>query len=224
MKLLIVSATPFEIAPLLQLLEAKHKQLAPSRYQWHDAEVSILITGVGMPLTAYALTKVLVANKFDLVINAGIAGAFNRNLKIGEVVQVVSERFGDLGAEEADGSFQDIHSMGLIAADQYPFQNGRMPNHLAGDFEFLPKAHGLSVNRVHGHTKSIEQALHFGADVESMEGAAVFYTCLMEQVPFLEIRSISNYVEPRNKDNWNIPLAITNLNEVLVQIVETLSS
>ena len=38
-----------------------------------------------------------------MIINAGIAGAFNRSLKIGDVVQVVSEQFGDLGVEEKDG-------------------------------------------------------------------------------------------------------------------------
>ncbi len=56
-----------------------------------------------------------------------------------------------------------------------------------------------------------------------MEGAAFFYACLMTQAPFLQIRAISNYVEPRNKDNWNIPLAIDRLNEVLAQMVNGLA-
>ena len=44
-----------------------------------------------------------------------------------------------------------------------------------------------------------------------MEGAAFFYVCLCENIPFLQIRAISNYVEQRNEKNWNIPLAIKNL-------------
>jgi len=55
--------------------------------------------------------------------------------------------------------------------------------------------------------------------VESMEGAAFFYACLMAEVPFLEIRSISNFVEPRNRDAWDLPLAIGNLNQVLAEIL-----
>ena len=56
-----------------------------------------------------------------------------------------------------------------------------------------------------------------------MEGAAFFYVCLQEKIPFLQIRSISNYVEKRNKSNWNIPLAIDNLNVVLLDIINSLN-
>jgi futalosine hydrolase len=49
-----------------------------------------------------------------------------------------------------------------------------------------------------------------------MEGAAVFYVAQQEKIPALQIRAISNLVEKRNKDNWDIPLAIKNLNEWLI--------
>ncbi len=55
--------------------------------------------------------------------------------------------------------------------------------------------------------------------METMESAGVFYVCLMEKVNFLAIRAISNFVEPRNKEAWNIPLAIANLNRVLFEII-----
>ena len=45
----------------------------------------------------------------------------------------------------------------------------------------------------------------------------------MEQVKFLQIRSISNYVETRNRENWNIPLAIQNLNQVLTEMLQALA-
>jgi len=81
----------------------------------------------------------------------------------------------------------------------------------------------LSVNKVHGNSSSIEQLQkQFDADLESMEGAAFFQACLIEKIPFLQVRSISNYVESRNRDNWDIPGAIEALNEVLIQLVETL--
>jgi futalosine hydrolase len=46
-----------------------------------------------------------------------------------------------------------------------------------------------------------------------MEGAAVFYVCLNENIPVLQIRSISNYVEDRDTTKWDIPLAIKQLNK-----------
>ena len=40
--------------------------------------------------------------------------------------------------------------------------------------------------------------------IESMEGAALHYVCLMEKIPFLQIRSISNYIGERDKKKWNM--------------------
>jgi futalosine hydrolase len=49
-----------------------------------------------------------------------------------------------------------------------------------------------------------------------MEGAAVAYVCERFDVPWVQIRAISNMVEPRNRSAWDIPLAIKNLHfEVL---------
>ncbi|HEY0274233.1 MAG TPA: hypothetical protein VGC22_13660, partial [Chitinophaga sp.] len=56
--------------------------------------------------------------------------------------------------------------------------------------------------------------------VESMEGAAFHYACLVEKVPFLQLRSISNYVEVRDKSKWKIGLAVKHLNDALLQLVQ----
>lgn len=217
--ILIVSATPFEIAPLLEHLQKNFIEHDPYHFQKGERSVAVLITGVGLPLTAYSLGKVFANNKYDLAINAGIAGAFNRDLPIGGVVEVVSERFADLGVEEADGGFTDIHTLGLIDPNQAPFTNGILENPDPGNF--LPSAKGLSVNKVHGSTPSIATiTARYDADVETMEGAAFFYACLLEKQTFLAIRAISNYVEPRNRNNWNIPLAIENLNTILIKIIK----
>jgi len=53
-----------------------------------------------------------------------------------------------------------------------------------------------------------------------MEGAAFFYACLLSGVPFHEVRSISNFVEERDKSKWDIPLALANLNNVLFEILK----
>jgi futalosine hydrolase len=52
-----------------------------------------------------------------------------------------------------------------------------------------------------------------------MEGAAVFYACLYAGVPFAQVRSISNWVEPRNRANWKLDEAISNLNNILQQML-----
>lgn len=223
MRLLIVSATPFEITPLEEYLKINGVSQDNHFYKYENLEIKILITGVGMPMTTYALTKFLSLYKIDLAINVGVAGAYSNTLKIGDVVNVIAERFGDLGTEEADGSFTDIHEMDLIPPNTPPFLHGQLNHPLSTEIAFLPKAIGLTINKVHGTAKSIAAIKKkYEVDVESMEGAAFFLVCLLEKVSFLEIRAISNYVEPRNKDNWNLPLAIENLNKTLLNILSNL--
>jgi futalosine hydrolase len=224
MNLLLVAATPFEIKAYTDYLDQNFIKTQPFRYQKGEVQVAVLITGVGLPLTAYALGSVLNTSEWTLVINAGVAGAIDPALKIGDVVQVTSERFADLGVEEADGQFTDVHQMGLIEADQPPFQNGRLVNKDSNNYAFLPGVHGISVNKVHGTTASIAAltSKYPDAQTESMEGAAFFYACLLHNIPFLEIRSISNYVEARNRDNWDLPLAIAQLNNTLIELTKVL--
>ncbi len=62
-------------------------------------DLSVLITGVGMVNTAYYLGKYS-NNLFDCVINIGICGALNKNLNIGEVVNVTEDTLSELGAED----------------------------------------------------------------------------------------------------------------------------
>lgn len=224
MRVLLVAATSFEVAPTYEWLQLQCQQIGNQQFKKDFLEVQVLITGVGLPMTTYALTKALQSSKpFDLHINAGIAGAINRKLEIGQVVQVTSEQFADLGVEEADGSFTSMHALDLLPANQYPFNGGILRNPDA-DASFLPSASAISVNKVHGASPSIEQLKeNYEVDIESMEGAAFFYVCLMEQVKFLQIRSISNYVEARNRENWDIPLALKNLNEVLIGMLQALA-
>ncbi|RMG79167.1 MAG: futalosine hydrolase [Bacteroidetes bacterium] len=224
MKVLLVAATPFEMAPTDHFLTEHFDKNKAGIFQKNELEVESLITGVGMPLTGFALGRAFAREQYDLAINAGVAGAIRPDLEIGSVVHVVSERWGDLGVEEADGSFTDIHEMGLISPDEPPFSEGVLHNASVEGFDFLPKVRGLTVNKVHGSAASIEAMRRkYEVDVETMEGAAFFLACLLSETPFLEIRSISNRVEPRNREGWNLPLAIDRLNETLMGILNLLA-
>lgn len=201
MKILLVAATRAEIALL-----AAHFDL-PERDFVKTKNFDLLITGVGMTATAYALGKYLSAN-YKLVLNLGIAGAFNHKTPLASLVNVVSDEFAELGAENGD-SFISIDELGFGKA-KYIARN----NLLNSEVEQLVKVHGITVNRVHGNSNNIARIVQqFNPDIESMEGAAVLYCCEKETIPCLQVRSISNYVEQRNKGNWQIGSAIKNLNK-----------
>ena len=202
MKLLVVAATEAEVSI--------YKNQAP-------ANAGLLITGVGMMVTTYALTKHLQAHKYDLVLQVGVGGSFDTSVPLGSLLFVTSERYGDLGAEDHD-NYIDIFDLGLLQDDTYPHANRALVNPLLPTLALtdLPKAAALTVNSVSGSEATIARRRQYGCTVESMEGAAFHYICLMEGVPFAQVRSISNYVTPRDKSQWKMKEAIINLNNWLI--------
>ena len=93
MKLLIVAATSTELKQVFE-----HFNL-PQQNFIETAQFDVLITGVGMTATAFALGKHLTA-KYNLVLNVGIAGSFDKNIALGRLVNIVTDTFAELGAED----------------------------------------------------------------------------------------------------------------------------
>lgn len=226
MKVLLVAATPFELAPAIQWLEKEFTVSEVGLFKKGTLEVSILITGVGILATGWRLGAYFAKNTPDFAINAGIAGALDLNLKLGDVVQITEEVLGDLGVEESDGRFLDLFTLGFVNPDEFPYFKGKMHNPGAENLHYLPSQKGITVHKAHGFAPSIAafKEKYPEAQVESMEGAAFFHACLHAGVPFAEIRAISNYVESRNRDAWEIPGAINALNEVLIKMLGALAS
>jgi len=213
MKILLVSATKFEIAPLLKAVRKIRSEKNISSYRFGKHSIDILITGVGMTATAFHLGKVL-SKKYDLAINAGIAGSFKKNISLGAVVNVVSDCFADLGVEDGE-KFLTAKEIGLVADCR--LQVAGFKNTIIGA---LPKVKAITVNTVHGNEASIKKVVKkFNPDIETMEGAAFFFACKSEKIPCVQIRAISNYVEKRNKKKWKMNLAIENLNSALINIL-----
>jgi len=201
MKTLIVAATRAELSGL-----CSHFELPEGNFIETPA-FDLLITGVGMTATAYALGKHLSAS-YSLVLNLGIAGCYEWKYPLGSILNITSDTFAELGAEDKD-EFLPIDSLGF-GKSRYEAQHAVSMPMLAT----LPCVSGITVNKVHGNKlsiKAIEKRLQ--PTTESMEGAAVFYACEHSDLPCLQIRSISNYVEERNRESWKIGLAIKNLND-----------
>lgn len=214
MQILIVAATQQEVQPLITHFCLQEQVKG---HYYFSEKINVLLTGVGMVATTYALTKHLAKNNYDLVINAGIAGAFDSSIALGSAVQITSDCFAELGAEDGE-EFLSIFNMGFVGTDDFPFTHGKL--HASYLFKDIPTVDSITVNKVHGNVASIHTTLQrLTPQTESMEGAAVFYVCLQDEIPCAQIRAISNYVERRNKENWDIPLAIKNVNEVMIKLL-----
>lgn len=175
-------------------------------------DIRFLVTGVGIAATAARLSAVLSTHSFRRVVNIGLCGSFLPEFPPGCVVQVVREEFADLGAQDHE-DFIDAFQLGLTGRDEFPFHKGFLVGPSGSDLPLpLPKVSGCTVNCVHGHGPSIEKfRQRSDAMVESMEGAAVFYSCCLASVPCVQIRAVSNFVEPRNRAAWRVEVALSAL-------------
>ena len=200
MLILIVAATKFEVEPLANAFGSK---------------VDIVVTGAGMVPTAFGMTRQLSNHTYDLAINLGIAGSFDRNFHLGDVLEVTEDTFAELGAQD-DEDFIPINTLGF---GESVFTPTTSLDQVYPNF-FLKKAKAITVNTVHGHEPSIQKIQQrLNPQLESMEGAAFFYACRQMNIPGMQIRAVSNYVEKRNREAWNIGLAIKNLNTFAIDLV-----
>ena len=221
MKTLIASATEKEIYPIIKSIGingAVTGEITSGRY--NEMDIDVLITGPGILATSYVVSKAFANNKgqWSLVINLGVAGSFHKNVPIGEVVNVICDMQADFGAEDHE-IFLPASEIGLCADQDYTFHNNISIGNSVLDN--LQKVKGATVNTVHGNETRIKVfTKQFVPDIETMEGAAFFYAVLKEKTPCMQIRSISNYVQKRDKTKWKMDLAIENLNAVILKAMD----
>ena len=121
-------------------------------------------------------------------------------------------------------SFTDLFEMKLQKADDFPFKSKLLRNYTLINNSIVENLPKVKANTVHSIRKSIMPHIKNNADVESMEGAAFFYVCLMSRIPFVQIRAISNYVGEQNKAKWEIDKSILNLNNKTLDILSEMAN
>lgn len=186
--------------------------------------MDILISGTGVPATLYHLQKRMHQIDYGFIIQAGIAGSYKNEHKPGNTVLVKQDAFGDLGMEEKE-HFTPIFETALSGKNEFPFTNGWLVNtNTILNTSFLPAIKAITINKVSDSAVQKKQVIkQFDADIETMEGAAMHYVCLQENIPFIQIRSISNYVGERDKTKWKMKEAVENLNKELLTLIKGLT-
>jgi futalosine hydrolase len=203
MRTLVVGATTAELAPLDAALRARR-------------DIEVIVTGVGMVATAARCSRALACARYDLALNLGLCGSFDPLLTPGVVVHVVSDRLAELGAEDGD-AFLPIEALQLPS--DHVVENTSPPVNAV--LASLPQVKGITVNTVHGNKPSIAAvAERCRPQVESMEGAAFMYACRMAEVPYAQVRAVSNVVERRNRAVWRIADAVDALATVAREILQ----
>lgn len=211
--ILVVAATPLESG----LLQSTH----------------LLVTGIGAVNTAHALGQHFATKpRPSLVIQTGIAGAFvQANVAPGSVLLADTEIYGDLGVLTPAG-WRPLEEIGIPLVAATAARDARF-NYFPLDAALVHRActvagpmvartgKFLTVSQVTGVRRAADELYErFGALCESMEGAAAAHVCALHDVPFLEVRGVSNLVEDRDREKWRIGEAAEAAQRVVLKLVE----
>jgi futalosine hydrolase len=199
MSILVVAATKYELAPFLD------------EYPTAD----YLIAGVGSPITMYHLSEKINEKKYDLIIQVGVAGTYSNKLSLGDAVVVKKDCFSDIAVIE-NNELKSVFDLGLEDKNEFPFNDGWLVN----DVDLIQYKNGvtaITVNLLSDESTYINYLIQkYDADIESMEGAVLHYIGLKKNIPFLQIRGISNHIGERDKSKWKMSEAIESSNRMLI--------
>ncbi len=187
-------------------------------------KVSFHQSGVGMLASAVSLTKLVFEEKPDLIIQVGIAGCFDDKMPLGKVICISEENLGDVGVKE-EGKWKDIFDMKLEKSSYPPYEKRKLPNQWLKEYNLLklPEVASVTINQITTNEDHKQQLLKkYEPVIEGMEGAALHYVCRNFNIPFIQIRAISNYIGERDKSKWEIKAAIDNLNQTILKYLEKL--
>lgn len=217
MRVVITAATIGEWMPAYAGMDPLYNTSKRLKVTFHQG-------GVGLLASAFSLTQLVYEEKPDLIIQAGIAGSFDNTMPLGKVLIVKEESLADTGVQE-EGKWRDIFDLKLEKPGYPPFEKRKLPNPWLPEYNLLklPEVSAVTINTITTGEKRIQQIVKkYNPVIESMEGAALHYICRQKNIPFLQIRAVSNYIGERDKSKWKIKESIEALNETLLKYIDKL--
>jgi futalosine hydrolase len=172
------------------------------------AGVETLVSGLGPVDAAVRVTRALAAQRYDVVVNAGIAGAFPGVAHVGDGVVVGEELF----EMQQETGAPLVLPPGNLIADRGPADSHVIEAITALGFPLL---RGITVTHVTATDATAQRLRARGAEIESMEGFAVLRAAQLANVPAIEVRGISNIVGDRASGEWDFAAGVTGLRRVL---------
>lgn len=181
--------------------------------------------GVGKIAATMSLTAALSKRRPDAVLLVGVCGAYpSRHLRSGlpelrvlDTCMVTSETLADDGVLTPDGFLDLAH---LQLANVGPFAcDAELTGKVAAVLG-CPLVAGATVSTGAG-VDAISQAyaLRTGAQIETMEGGAVALVCRRFEVPFAQLRVVSNRTGDRDAGGWDLDGAFTRLGEAVEKVL-----
>jgi futalosine hydrolase len=233
----LVCSVEIEAHPLVRMLSGTESLEVGKCRGWRGIlggrNVLLLACGMGKANAAHGLTALLERFRPKGLIATGVGGAYvGSGLDVCDIAVAEAEIYADEGVETPDG-WRSCEEIGIPLA---PVQGTPLFNHFPLERERVRIAldairgggqKAFSGPFVTASTCSGTLARgnrlrdRYQAICESMEGAAFAHVAALYQVPFLEVRGISNLVEDRDRERWRIEDAASAAAQAVAATVST---
>ena len=195
--------------------------------------VLLLQGGMGKVNAAQALTAALETHPVRGVVAFGVAGAFPADgVAVGDLMLATATIYGDEGVEAPEGwlsteamgipllgrSDGDVYNEIVLPSD--PVERASIAlmeaglEHHRGPFLTVSTCSGTAA-----HGRSLQS--RFAGIAETMESAACAHVARLYEVPYVEVRGVSNLVEDRDLSRWDLSTAAGAAGRAVEQIVAT---
>lgn len=188
-----------------------------------------LVTGVGKVPACLTLERYLREQPLASVQGVfmfGVAGVypsadatFDSALAVGQAVWVTQDALIDEGVCVPDG-FLDLDELGLRGQVPAAYQANPAWMQALRRTLALPECSGATVSTCAGtDALGLSRARRTGAAIESMEGAALAQVCWQREIPWVQLRVVSNRCAQRAHAGWDLPRALGALRQTLEQLL-----
>ncbi len=252
-RVLLLAATEREAESLdSALMDARRLTVATKAVcvgEYAGVRVALAVSGCDRVNAAVTLTALLQAMKPapELVLQVGIAGGFVAGARgptthPGDLVIATQEAYSDLGSSSPDGwmsacdlalpiaEIDGCESGGVFPLDRdlVDWALGVLERTgLGGPERETPAVLAgpcITASTVTGKDEEARVLVErWGALAESMEGAAAAHVCALFEVPFLELRGISNLVGERDRSSWLVDQAAQTAGRAALALVAALA-
>ncbi len=229
----LISAVAFEGGLFAAKGAKKEKTSGPVFFPGEKGGNAFVYTasGIGKASAAHAAGLMIRDYSPSLIVSFGIGGAYpSSGLKTGDLAVAATELYADQGVLLKDG-FHTLEAIGIptVSTGRRRYFN-EFPSHKTFSRKALQAARRVSDASAGGFAtvstctgtrkRALEIERRFGVICENMEGAAVAQICCLYGVPFVEIRGISNIVEDRDTNKWQMKLAAENCQRAVMCFLE----
>ena len=226
-KIGIIFAMKEEAGPLLDLLHLKRVE-SPGPYEIYrgllkDKEIIISLNGkctknnvdrIGTVPAALNVQHLISSFPLDLMINAGTAGGFKKKSRIGDVYLSTEVIY--------------FHDRRISLPGFQEFAKGGSPSinteKMTQDLQ-LKRGQITSGDSFDNNEEDLRVMQDLQTDAKEMEAASIAYVCEQNKVPFLAVKSITDFIDSNDcsKEEFlrNLSHASKRLQDSLLKILES---